>query len=114
MPTDTFRAKLDHLPGAPGVYLLKSDRGEILYIGKASVLSDRVRSYFQKATELTPKTRLLIGQITDVETIITGSELEALILESSLIKRHRPRFNVVLRDDKQYPDRKSTRLNSSH
>ena len=103
MPTDTFRAKLDHLPGSPGVYLLKSDRGEILYIGKASVLADRVRSYFQKATELTPKTRLLVGQITDVETIITGSELEALILESSLIKRHRPRFNVVLRDDKQYP-----------
>ena len=103
MPTDTLRAKLDHLPGGPGVYLLKSDRGEILYIGKASVLADRVRSYFQKATELTPKTRLLVGQITDVETIITGSELEALILESSLIKRHRPRFNVVLRDDKQYP-----------
>jgi excinuclease ABC subunit C len=103
VPTDTLRAKLDHLPGAPGVYLLKSDRGEILYIGKASVLADRVRSYFQKATELTPKTRLLMGQITDVETIITGSELEALILESSLIKRHRPRFNVVLRDDKQYP-----------
>ena len=103
VPTDTLRAKLDHLPGVPGVYLLKSDRGEILYIGKASVLADRVRSYFQKATELTPKTRLLVGQITDVETIITGSELEALILESSLIKRHRPRFNVVLRDDKQYP-----------
>jgi excinuclease ABC subunit C len=103
VPTDTLRAKLDHLPGGPGVYLLKSDRSEILYIGKASVLADRVRSYFQKATELTPKTRLLVGQITDVETIITGSELEALILESSLIKRHRPRFNVVLRDDKQYP-----------
>ena len=103
VPTDTLRAKLDHLPGVPGVYLLKSDRGEILYIGKAGVLADRVRSYFQKATELTPKTRLLVGQITDVETIITGSELEALILESSLIKRHRPRFNVVLRDDKQYP-----------
>jgi len=103
VPTDTLRAKLDHLPGAPGVYLLKSDRGEIIYIGKASVLADRVRSYFQKATELTAKTRLLVGLITDVETIITGSELEALILESSLIKRHRPRFNVVLRDDKQYP-----------
>jgi excinuclease ABC subunit C len=103
MTTDTFRAKLDHLPAVPGVYLLKSGRGEVLYIGKASVLADRVRSYFQKATEATPKTRLMVAQITDIETIITGSELEALLLESSLIKRHRPRFNVVLRDDKQYP-----------
>jgi excinuclease ABC subunit C len=103
MPTDTFRAKLDHLPAVPGVYLLKSGRGEVLYIGKASVLADRVRSYFQKATEATPKTRLMVAQITDIETIVTGSELEALLLESSLIKRHRPRFNVVLRDDKQYP-----------
>src|SRR5881409_30092 len=98
-----LQSKLDHLPEQPGVYLLKSDRGEILYIGKAAVLADRVRSYFQKATELTAKTRLLVGHITDLETIVTRSELEALILESTLIKRHRPRFNVVLRDDKQYP-----------
>ena len=103
MTTDTFRAKLAHIPAVPGVYLLKSGRGEVLYIGKASVLADRVRSYFQKATEASPKTRLMVGQIADIETIITGSELEALLLESSLIKRHRPRFNVVLRDDKQYP-----------
>jgi excinuclease ABC subunit C len=103
MTTDTFRAKLAHIPPVPGVYLLKSGRGEVLYIGKASVLADRVRSYFQKATEATPKTRLMVAQITDIETIITGSELEALLLESALIKRHRPRFNVVLRDDKQYP-----------
>ena len=103
MTTDTFRAKLTHIPAVPGVYLLKSGRGEVLYIGKASVLADRVRSYFQKATEATPKTRLMVALMTDIETIITASELEALLLESSLIKRHRPRFNVVLRDDKQYP-----------
>ena len=103
MPTDTLKTKLDRLSAAPGVYLFKSNRGEILYVGKALVLSDRVRSYFQKATDTAPKTRLMVGLIADIESIITGSELEALILESSLIKRHRPRFNVVLRDDKQYP-----------
>jgi len=103
MPTDTLKTKLDRLSASPGVYLFKSNRGEILYVGKALVLSDRVRSYFQKTTDIAPKTRLMVGLIADIESIITGSELEALILESSLIKRHRPRFNVVLRDDKQYP-----------
>ncbi len=98
-----LQSKLDHLPDKPGVYLLKSARGEILYIGKAAALSDRVRSYFQKSTDHTPKTSLLVSQVTDLETIVTRSDLEALILESNLIKRHRPRFNVVLRDDKQYP-----------
>jgi excinuclease ABC subunit C len=96
-------AKLDRLPEAPGVYLMKGGRGEILYIGKANVLADRVRSYFQKGTDLTPKNRLLVGLVADVETIVTRSELEALLLENTLIKRHRPRFNVVLRDDKNYP-----------
>jgi excinuclease ABC subunit C len=103
MNTDILKAKLDHLPDSPGIYVFKGDRGEILYIGKALALAARVRSYFQKAADITPKIRLMIGQVTDLETILTGSELEALILESSLIKRHRPRFNVVLRDDKQYP-----------
>jgi excinuclease ABC subunit C len=74
-----------------------------LYIGKAARLADRVRSYFLKGTEHTPKTALLVSQIADLETMVTRSELEALILESNLVKRHRPRFNVVLRDDKQYP-----------
>jgi excinuclease ABC subunit C len=74
-----------------------------LYIGKAARLADRVRSYFLKGADHTPKTALLVGQIADLETMVTRSELEALILESNLVKRHRPRFNVVLRDDKQYP-----------
>lgn len=98
-----LQSKLQHLPEKPGVYLFKSSKGEILYIGKAAVLADRVRSYFQRGVDSTPKTSLLVGQIADLETMVTRSELEALILESNLVKRHRPRFNVVLRDDKQYP-----------
>ena len=94
---------LAHLPDQPGVYLLKGKGGEILYIGKARVLSDRVRSYFQKGRDPSPKTRVLTSLVRDIETIVTRSELEALLLESNLVKRHRPRFNVVLRDDKHYP-----------
>ncbi|THJ20364.1 MAG: excinuclease ABC subunit UvrC [Nitrospira sp. CG24D] len=100
---DTLQSKLDHLPGNPGVYLFKDRSGELLYVGKAASLADRVRSYFQRGADHSPKTALLVVQIADLETIVTRSELEALILESNLIKRHRPRFNVVLRDDKQYP-----------
>jgi excinuclease ABC subunit C len=98
-----LQSKLEHCSGQPGVYLMKGARGEVLYIGKARVLADRVRSYFQKSAEHPAKTSLLLSHVADIETIITRSELEALILESNLIKQHRPRFNVVLRDDKQYP-----------
>jgi excinuclease ABC subunit C len=103
MRTDVLQSKLDHLPDNPGVYLFKNSRGEIIYVGKAALLADRVRSYFQKGTDHSPKTTLLVSQVADLETMVTRSELEALILESNLVKRHRPRFNVVLRDDKQYP-----------
>lgn len=103
MTTDALQSKLDHLPDNPGVYLFKDQSGELLYVGKAASLADRIRSYFQRSADHAPKTTLLVGQIADLETIVTRSELEALILESNLIKRHRPRFNVVLRDDKQYP-----------
>ena len=96
-------SKLAHLPDQPGVYLFKGRSGDVLYIGKAARLADRVRSYFLKSADHTPKTALLVSQIADLETMVTRSELEALILESNLVKRHRPRFNVVLRDDKQYP-----------
>ncbi len=99
----TLRSKLDHLPDQSGVYLFKNAKGDVLYVGKAAVLAHRVRSYFQKGGDQTPKTKLLLSQIADLETIVTRSELEALILESNLIKKHRPRFNVILRDDKQYP-----------
>ena len=96
-------SKLAHLPDQPGVYLFKDRSGDVLYIGKAARLADRVRSYFLMGADHTPKTALLVSHITDLETMVTRSELEALILESNLVKRHRPRFNVVLRDDKQYP-----------
>lgn len=98
-----FQAKLARLPNQPGVYLFKDAAGAVLYIGKAAVLADRVRSYFQKGGDHSPKTALLVSLIADLETMVTRSELEALILESNLVKRQRPRFNVVLRDDKQYP-----------
>jgi excinuclease ABC subunit C len=101
--SDVVQSKLAHLPDQPGVYLFKDGSGNVLYIGKAARLADRVRSYFLKGADHTPKTALLVGQIADLETMVTRSELEALILESNLVKRYRPRFNVVLRDDKQYP-----------
>jgi excinuclease ABC subunit C len=103
MTIDVLQSKLAHLPGSPGVYLFKNEHRDIIYIGKAAVLADRVRSYFQKGADHNPKTSLLVSHITDVETMVTRSELEALILESNLVKRHKPRFNIVLRDDKQYP-----------
>ncbi|MBS0150095.1 MAG: excinuclease ABC subunit UvrC [Nitrospira sp.] len=98
-----LQSKLAHLPESPGCYLFKNEHREIIYIGKAAVLADRVRSYFQKSADHSPKTSLLVTQVADLETMVTRSELEALILESNLVKRHKPRFNVVLRDDKQYP-----------
>ena len=101
--SERLQQTLTHLPHQPGVYLMKGKKGEILYIGKARVLPDRVRSYFQKGADASPKTHLMVSEIHDIETIVTKSELEALILESNLVKRHRPRFNVVLRDDKHYP-----------
>jgi excinuclease ABC subunit C len=103
MTIDVLQSKLAHLPGSPGVYLFKNQQGEIIYIGKAAVLAERVRSYFQKGTDHSLKTSLLVSHVTDLETMVTRSELEALILESNLVKRYKPRFNIVLRDDKQYP-----------
>ena len=103
MTRDVLHSKLAHLPDKPGVYLFKNAQGAIIYIGKAAVLTDRVRSYFQKSSDHSPKTSLLVSQVADLETMVTRSELEALILESNLVKRHKPQFNIVLRDDKQYP-----------
>ena len=94
---------LDQLPQSPGVYMMKNRTGEILYVGKARVLADRVKSYFQRGAQLSPKIRSMVDQVEEVETILTGSDLEALILENNLIKKHRPKYNVVLRDDKNYP-----------
>ncbi|HEX6939608.1 MAG TPA: excinuclease ABC subunit UvrC [Longimicrobiales bacterium] len=101
--TDTLETKLRHLPTRPGVYLFKGAGGEILYIGKAKSLRARVRSYFARGQDHSLKTRELVRRIADVDTIVVGSEAEALLLEANLIKEHRPRFNIQLRDDKRYP-----------
>lgn len=95
--------KLHTLPTKPGCYLYKDEHGTIIYVGKAINLRNRVRSYFQKGTNHTPKTRRLVQAIRDMEFIVVGSELEALVLECNLIKKHQPHYNVRLRDDKQYP-----------
>ncbi|MBN2710635.1 MAG: excinuclease ABC subunit C [Calditrichaceae bacterium] len=95
--------KLKTLPDRPGCYLFKDKQGVILYVGKAGVLKNRVRSYFHKSRPEHPKLAALVKRITDLEWIITDSEIEALILENNLIKRHHPRYNVIYRDDKSYP-----------
>jgi excinuclease ABC subunit C len=100
--------KLAELPDRPGVYLYKDAKSQIIYVGKAASLRSRVRSYFQESRVRDAKTDALVAQIRDLEVIVTGNELEALILESNLVKRHRPRYNIILRDDKHYPFLKLT------
>jgi len=99
----TLEEKIDQVPERPGVYLYKDAKAQVIYIGKAASLRSRVRSYFQESRARDPKTDALVGQIRDVDYIVTGNELEALILESNLVKKHRPRYNIILRDDKHYP-----------
>ena len=100
--------KLKTLPTSPGVYIHKNEAGKIIYIGKAKNLKNRVRSYFQSNSGRDRKTRELVKRITDFEYIVVDNEVEALVLESNLIKKHKPRFNVLLKDDKQYPHLKMT------
>jgi excinuclease ABC subunit C len=100
--SDLVSEQLRRMPAAPGVYLMKDAAGKIIYVGKASSLQNRVRSYFGSGP-LTPKTRRMVERITDIDFVITGSEQEALILEMTLIKRHHPQYNVRLRDDKSFP-----------
>jgi excinuclease ABC subunit C len=101
--SEALKATLDDLPAAPGVYLMKAEDGTILYVGKAGQLNKRVPSYFNAIDHHDPKTAALVGQIVSIETVLTATEKEALILEANLIKRHRPRYNVNLKDDKRYP-----------
>ncbi|MHB1651173.1 MAG: excinuclease ABC subunit UvrC [Desulfitobacteriaceae bacterium] len=98
---ELLRQKLSLLPEKPGVYLMKDSLGLIIYVGKAKVLKNRVRSYFNGSHD--GKTQKLIGEIVDFEYIITDSEVEALVLECNLIKKHNPKYNILLRDDKSYP-----------
>jgi excinuclease ABC subunit C len=100
---DQLQRKLDTLPEGPGVYLWKDAAGDVLYVGKAKRLRNRVRSYFAIDFPTSPRNQLLQRLITDVETIVVSSEAQSLILENNLIKEYRPRFNVRLKDDKSYP-----------
>jgi excinuclease ABC subunit C len=104
VPSEHVQNQLERLPKGPGVYLFRNDRDEVLYVGKAKSLRPRVRQYFQAGRS---DNRLgidkLVDRVADVETIVTGSEVEALHLEQNLVKRHRPPFNVRLRDDKSFP-----------
>ena len=100
---EVVREKLKLLPDNPGVYIMKDAAGKIIYVGKAVVLKNRVRQYFQSQRNHTPKVRAMVAKVADFEFIMTASEVEALILECNLIKKHRPRYNISLKDDKSYP-----------
>lgn len=99
----TLTDKLASVPSQPGCYLMKDSGGHVIYVGKAKVLRNRVRSYFQHGAELTRRTRRMVYEVADIDWIVTDSEIEALILESNLIKKHKTTYNVRLRDDKSYP-----------
>ncbi len=102
MSEERLRAILDNLPAKPGVYLMKDAANTVIYVGKAINLRNRVRSYFHKSADHSAKVRRLVEQIADIEFIVTDTELEALILENTLIKEYRPKYNVQLKDDKNY------------
>ena len=94
---------LDQIPKLPGIYMMKDSKGEMLYIGKAKSLFSRVRSYFSDAADHAPRTRIFVRKVQDIKFLTTKTEQEALILESNFVKKHQPRYNVLLKDDKHYP-----------
>ena len=98
-----IQEELKKLPGKPGVYLMHDEKDEIIYVGKAISLKNRVRQYFQTSRNKGPKIEQMVTKIARFEYIITDSELEALVLECNLIKEHRPKYNTMLMDDKTYP-----------
>lgn len=101
--SEAVLAKVRNLTTQPGVYLWKNDKGQIIYVGKAVNLRNRVRSYVRHDAKRAPKVSAMMSHAADVETIVVANEMEALILENTLIKKHRPRYNIMLRDDKTYP-----------
>lgn len=98
-----FEHHLKILPDKPGVYLMKNHLGEVIYVGKAKVLKNRVKQYFQNSKNHSEKVKTMVKHISEFEYIVTDSEMEALILECNLIKKYRPRYNILLKDDKHYP-----------
>lgn len=111
-PSDHIQTILKNLPFKPGVYLMKDAAGTIIYVGKAKKLRNRVRSYFNSSAETSIKTMRLRSQIVDIDFIVEENEIKALILEETLIKRHKPRYNISLKDDKRYPYIKITWQNA--
>ena len=103
MTKDELREKANDLPLLPGVYLMMDKTGKVIYVGKAKKLKNRVSQYFQDSASHTVKTRQMVSQVDHFDTIFVSSELEALVLENSLIKRHSPKYNILLKDDKGYP-----------
>ena len=99
---DSLKKLVAEFPASPGVYIMKNGEAKIIYVGKAKELRHRVRSYFQKNHE-SPKTQFLVRNIVHIEYILTKTEAEALLLEATLIKKHRPLYNIRLKDDKSYP-----------
>ncbi len=100
---DKIQSVLNSLPHKPGIYIMRDAEGTILYVGKAISLFNRVRSYFQELTDLSPKNRSMVAKIDDIEFVVVKNEVEALVLESNYIKQYRPKYNVLMRDDKSYP-----------
>src|SRR5436190_3436572 len=100
---EKIQSVLNSLPHKPGIYLMKDAQGTILYVGKAISLYNRVRSYFQESSVLGPKNRSMVAKVEDIEFLVVKNEVEALVLESNYIKQYRPKYNVLLRDDKTYP-----------
>ncbi len=105
---EAIKETLAVLPNAPGVYIMHDAQGKVIYVGKAVILKNRVRSYFRPASQVSPKVRAINAHVASIETIVTASEMEALILECNLIKKYRPRYNIDLKDDKTYPYLKIT------
>ena len=103
MTKEELREKANDLPLLPGVYLMMDKTGKVIYVGKAKKLKNRVSQYFQDTASHNEKTRAMVSQVDHFDTIFVSSEFEALILENSLIKRHQPRYNILLKDDKGYP-----------
>ncbi len=100
---ERLESRLKEIPPEPGVYFMRSENGDILYIGKSKKLRSRVRSYFRPAQKLSDRIAMMVRQVTEIEFIVTDTEAEALALEANLIKKHQPYYNVMLKDDKKYP-----------
>ena len=100
---EKIQSVLNSLPHKPGIYIMKDAQGTILYVGKAISLYNRVRSYFQESSDLSPKNRSMVAKVEDIEFLVVKNEVEALVLESNYIKEYRPKYNVLMRDDKSYP-----------